>query len=91
MSNQKLPTTDSIAKLAEFWDSHDLTDFDGELEEVEEQVFEREATIPLRLPSETAEAVQRLAKAQGLPPSNLIESWVLEKIASLPSSPNAAH
>lgn len=34
-----LPKTDSIQKLAEFWDSHDLTDFEDELEEVTEPVF----------------------------------------------------
>jgi hypothetical protein len=27
MKKSKLPQTDSIQKLAEFWDSHDLTDF----------------------------------------------------------------
>ena len=34
-----LPTIDSIQQLAEFWDNHDLTDFEEELEEVAEPVF----------------------------------------------------
>jgi hypothetical protein len=32
--------TDSIHELAQFWDQHDLADFEDELEEVAESVFE---------------------------------------------------
>jgi hypothetical protein len=38
MKKSKLPKTDSIQGLAEFWDSHDLTEFEDELEEVAEPV-----------------------------------------------------
>lgn len=31
----------SYEEAAEFWDSHDLTDFEADLEEVPELVFER--------------------------------------------------
>ncbi len=41
MKESKLPKTDSIQELAEFWDTHDLTDFEDELEEVIEPVFVR--------------------------------------------------
>ncbi len=37
----RIPQTDSIAELAAFWDSHDVTDFEDELVEVPEQVFVR--------------------------------------------------
>ena len=49
-----LPKTDSIEELARFWDTHDLTEFESELEEVEEPVFERRvpATIPRSEPEE---------------------------------------
>ncbi len=39
MKGNKIPQTDSIQELADFWDTHDLTDFDAELEEVDEPVF----------------------------------------------------
>jgi hypothetical protein len=38
---RKIPKTDSIEELAKFWDTHDLTDFERELEEVGEPVFVR--------------------------------------------------
>jgi hypothetical protein len=36
----KIPETDSVEELARFWDTHDLTDFEDELEEVSEPVFD---------------------------------------------------
>jgi hypothetical protein len=39
MSTPKLPQTDSIQEFAKFWDDHDLTEFEAELEEVGEPVF----------------------------------------------------
>jgi len=36
-----LPQTNSIVVLAAFWDEHDVTDFEVELEEVSEPVFEK--------------------------------------------------
>ena len=47
MKTEGLPQTDSIQELAQFWDTHDLTDFEYELEEVTEPVFERQTVIPL--------------------------------------------
>jgi hypothetical protein len=36
---QPIPETDSIQGLAKFWDTHDLADFEDQLEEVVEPVF----------------------------------------------------
>ena len=40
MTHTKIPQTDSIEELAHFCDTHDSTDFEDELEEVSEPVFE---------------------------------------------------
>ncbi len=37
---KRILQTDSIQELAHFWDTHDLTDFDTELEVVDEPVFD---------------------------------------------------
>ena len=81
MKKSKLPKTDSIEKLAEFWDTHDLTDFEDELEEVTEPVFVRDTTIKVRLKSPEAAAVQRMAQAKGVSQEELIRAWVLQKLA----------
>ena len=80
MKTEALPQTDSIQELAQFWDTHDLTDFEDELEEVTEPVFERHTMIPLNLESAEAEAVKRLAEAEGVADAELIRGWVREKI-----------
>jgi predicted DNA binding CopG/RHH family protein len=82
MNTPKIPHTDSIAELARFWDTHDLTDFEDELAEVPESVFERRAeeTVTLHLPAAEVEAVKRLAKAKGVGYTALIQEWVREKL-----------
>ena len=42
MSTESIPQTDSIEELSRFWDTHDLTHFEEELEEVTAPGFERE-------------------------------------------------
>ncbi|HUT90329.1 MAG TPA: CopG family antitoxin [Thermoguttaceae bacterium] len=80
MSGEKIPQTDSIQELAQFWDTHDLTDFGAQLEEVTEPVFERETEVTLRLPSSEAEAAERIAQSQGMGLTELIRQWVRERV-----------
>jgi len=79
---EALPKTDSIQELAQFWDTHDLTDFENDLEEVTEPVFAPRKGIRLDLDSEEADAVRKLAEAKGIADAELIHSWVREKIAA---------
>ena len=79
MSTKEIPRTDSIQELAQFWDSHDLSDFDGELEEVSAPVFERETVVTIHLSPEEAEAVRRIARSKGMDSADLIREWVEEK------------
>src|SRR5262245_57509622 len=48
MTTPKIPPTDSLTELARFWDTHDLTDFEDQLEEVREPVFERRTEQTVR-------------------------------------------
>jgi hypothetical protein len=81
MTKSRLPKTDSIKKLAEFWDSHDLTDFEDELEEITEPVFVRTTAIKVPLEAHEAEAVQRMAHARGVSREELVRAWVMQKLA----------
>ena len=85
MTARKLPETDSIQELARFWDSHDLTDFQDELEDVTEPVFGRSPTttgmpIHLHLSPSEATAVRRRAKSAGVSQDVLIREWVLQRL-----------
>lgn len=83
---QRIPQTDSIQELANFWDTHDLTEFEDELEEVSEPVFVRHTVIPLDLESAEVDAVRKIAEAQGVAEVELIRGWVREKIQARNSS-----
>jgi hypothetical protein len=80
MNKEPLPNTDSIQELARFWDTHDVTDFEDELEEVEEAVFDRESAITLKLQPDEAIAIHKLAASKGIDDAELVHQWVLEKI-----------
>jgi len=82
MKGLKLPQIDSIEELARFWDTHDLTEFEKELEEVTESVFERkpDTVIPFHLQPQELEAVKRVAQARGVAEAALLREWVLEKL-----------
>lgn len=77
----KIPVTDSIRELAEFWDAHDLTAFDDQLEEVVAPVFVRAKgglTIPLS--GEERTAIRKIAAQRRVDEAALIHEWVLEKL-----------
>ena len=76
----KLPKTDSIEKLAQFWDTHDLTDFEDELVEVADPVFVRGSAIKVHLESREAETVEQMAHAKGVSPEELIRVWLRQKL-----------
>ena len=80
MNSQQLPKTDSIQELAHFWDTHDLTEFEDQLEEVGDPVFERDTDITIRLNTDDADTVREMARVRGVPESDLIREWVLERI-----------
>ena len=80
MNTSKLPRTDSIEELARFWDAHDLTDFDDELEEVAEPVFARGNVVRVHFDSKDAETLRHVAELQGVDSAALIREWVLERL-----------
>ena len=83
MNCTNIPQTDSIQELADFWDTHDLTDFEDELEEVSEPVFDNSVSVQLK--PEEFEIIETLAKSRGISPANLIREWVVERIDSADS------
>lgn len=80
MNVQGIPQTDSIQELARFWDTHDLTDFEEQLEEVTESIFERKTVVQVLLEPEEIQAVAKIAKSKGVASGELVREWVLEKL-----------
>ncbi len=77
-----LPKSDSVEELAKFWDTHDLTDFAGELEEVRSPVFIRKKgkTVTVSLKASDAQRLKRIASSRCLKDTTLIRQWIVERL-----------
>lgn len=82
MRSHRIPDTDSIEELARFWDTHDLTDFEDQLQEVSSPVFvsEKENPIAIVLTPREARTLKELARAEGVKEATLAREWVREKL-----------
>ena len=76
----KIPETDSIQELATFWQRHDLTDFEDDLEEVPGPVFERAHVVGVPLTDEEHKALKEVAASRGIDEAALIREWVKERL-----------
>ena len=77
----RIPDTDSIRELAEFWDTHEVTAFDEELEEVSEPVFARvRSGVTVPLSGDEWTAIRKIAASRGVDEAALIHEWVQEKL-----------
>jgi len=83
MSNNKIPLTDSIQELASFWDNHDITDYEDELEEIREPIFEGRTVLKINLQYDEVKEVKKIASLTGLSCDELIRSWIMERIHAL--------
>ena len=68
MRGKKLPKTDSIGELAKFWDTHDLTDFERDLEESGQPVFVRvkATSLSIDLQPTDAQHLKKIARSRGV-------------------------
>lgn len=77
----RIPEFKTRPEEAEFWDTHDTTDFEDEFKPVRVR-FARNLSegITIRLDPTTLGQLREQAAAQGLGPTQLIRMWILERI-----------
>ena len=83
----RIPRFQSIEEEAEFWDTHDLTEFEAEFELVEDVHFivtrgGPKKGITIRLDPDTFAALAHHAEQAGVRPSALVRLWVAEHVWS---------
>lgn len=66
---------DSDEKIGEFWDSHDLTDFDTDAPDAE---FEVISTVPIQL--ELLTEIEKQADKRGVGVETLVNQWLRQKL-----------
>jgi CopG antitoxin of type II toxin-antitoxin system len=81
----RIPRFRSIEEEAEFWDTHDSSEFEDEFEEVPEEtrfVLTRpnERWLPLVMEDEIMKALEERARQEQTAPMTLIRRWVVERL-----------
>src|SRR3990167_7639482 len=87
----KIPAFKTYQEEALFWDTHSVTDFEDQTEDVE-IIFDiekpRDATLIVRLQKELKMRVKKLAKSKGLDSSGIVRNWIINGLRTEISSSN---
>ena len=74
----------TLEEISRFWDSHDSSDFWGQMEEVKVSHKPRaNRCVSLRIPLDDLQRIKRIAAHKGLGHTTVMRSWVREKLHSL--------
>jgi hypothetical protein len=77
----RIPAFNSIEEEAEFWDTHDFTDFLEETEPFELTVGpELRRSVTVRFETDDREELDRRAEELGVEPAELVRMWVEERL-----------
>ncbi|HSL83135.1 MAG TPA: CopG family antitoxin [Thermoanaerobaculia bacterium] len=87
-NNQREPIPEqfsSIQEAGEFWDTHDLTDYEDQTREADFEVDLRRRVFLTALEPELAKKVAAYAHRQGISTETLVNLWLGEKLAAATS------
>ena len=90
-AKSRIPTFKTVEEEAVFWDTHDLAEFEDELEEVRDVRFVKarpKKAITVRLEEDTLAALTQKAQELGVGPSTLARMWIREHL-SRPEGPHS--
>ena len=79
----RIPKFKTYEEEAKFWDTHEFTEFEDELEDVDigfELNKPRDETVILRIQKDIKEKIEQLARGKGLNLSTLARMWLMEKL-----------
>lgn len=80
-SASRIPEFRSREEEAEWWDTHDITDYLDELKPVKVRFAKNLSEgITIRLAPDTMRRVREEAREKGIGPTTLIRMWVLERL-----------
>ncbi len=76
-----IPEFASREEEAEFWDTHDVTDYWDELKPVHVRFAQNLSEgIAVRLDQATLQKLRSLAKDKGMDPSVMARMWIMERL-----------
>ena len=80
----RIPDFSNVDEEAEFWDTHDTTEFEDEFKPVQVRFAKNLSEgFKVRFDPETARKIREYAHEQGIGPTTLIRMWILEHLREL--------
>mgnify|MGYP000350738565 CR=1 FL=1 len=79
-SRTSLSKSGSLQELAEFWDTHDLTDFEDQIYEVHFEVDIRSRKHYVAIDPDLITEVRRVARSRGLSTESLVNLWLQQQL-----------
>lgn len=80
-SKSRIPAFSSYEEEAEFWDTHDTTDFEDEFKPVKVRFAKNLSEgITVRFDPDTLAELRDEAKRKGMGPTTLVRMWILERL-----------
>ena len=79
-SKTSISNARSYEEIAEFWDTHDLSDFWGKTRATRFQVDIQSEVTYYSLDKTLSKKVQSVARIRGISPDTLINLWIQEKL-----------
>lgn len=78
-SASRIPEFHSYEEEAEFWDTHDTTDYEDEFKPVKARFSKNLSEgITVRLDPQTLSKLREQAHEQGIGPTTLVRMWIME-------------
>lgn len=82
--SHKLPSFASLDELVEFFDTHDMGEYEEDLPEAHFDVDLKRKTHLVAIDEETSNRLTEIAEQERTPAESLVNSWLKEKISRYP-------
>jgi hypothetical protein len=76
----RIPSFSNVEEEAEFWDTHDFTDYLEEAKSVTVVYGGLAERLTIRLEPSDRETLAQLSRSKGIGPSTLVRMWVKERL-----------
>lgn len=90
MTTKKIPQFKSIQEEAKFWDTHAITDYWGEMEEIDIEFIpqtKKVESVTIRLEPELKKRLEQVASKNRVSLSTIARLWLIDRLRDKNGSP----
>lgn len=80
-NGHKLPSFGSLKEIEEFWESHELTEFENDFKKINDLDMDIKDCTYLPVTLTMYDKLEKIASTQNTTVDRLIQRWVQEKLA----------